>query len=113
MHTFPRKVEGLSILQGPRSEPSIIHDMVPIVCRGHALFHDMVSKGETLNPGRVVFKVRVEWTGEVYSAAAVENATGSRAFVRIVSDFITNSDFVGWSRDDTDSIFLYPVEFGY
>ena len=112
MDTIPDRVKELKILSGPRTKQSIIHDMVPIVCRGQALFYEMTSKEEGINPGRDVFRVQVEWTGEVYSAIAVKNTTGSKKFARTVSDFIMNSDFVAWSRDDTDSFFLYPVDFG-
>lgn len=112
LETIPSHVEGLQILQGPRTQPSLIRDMVPAVCNGRALYRRMQTKRNPVNPGRVVFKVRVEWTGEVYDAAVAETTISSRNFLREVSDFIIDSDFVVWSRHDTDTIFLYPVTFG-
>lgn len=112
LETIPHHVEGLEILQGPRTEQSIIRDMVPAVCNGQVLFKHMRSQSDSIDAGRVVFKVRVEWTGEVYDVAVAETTIQSKKFLREVSDFIMDSDFVIWSRHDTDTIFLYPASFG-
>jgi hypothetical protein len=110
---IPSHVKGLKIIEGPRTEQSIIRDMVPAVCRGQALFKHMTSSGDSINPGRVVFKVRVEWNGEVNNVSIVESSVQSNKFLREVSDFIMDFDFVAWSRHDTDTIFFYPANFGF
>jgi hypothetical protein len=112
LDTIPQRVEGLTILEGPRTEQSIIRDMVPAICYGHFLFGRMKSSGEEVNPGVVVFRVVVEYTGEVYGVTVEETTIQSKLFLRRASDFIVDTDFVPWARDETDTAFLYPVEFG-
>jgi hypothetical protein len=108
----PSHVEGLTIVSGPRSKKNVIRDMVYPVCSGHALFKHMQSKGHDIQTGRVVFRVIVEYTGEVAHVGVEESTVQSDLFVREVSDFIMDTDFVLWGGDDTDTVFLYPVEFG-
>jgi hypothetical protein len=112
METVPRKVPGLEILQGPRSKASIIRDMVPVVCNAKVLFLKMKERGEDIDGGPVVFRVRVEYTGEVAAVSVLETRIGSARFLREVSDFIMDTDFVGWARHDTDTVFLYPITVG-
>jgi hypothetical protein len=112
METVPRRVPGLEILQGPRTRASVIRDMVPVVCNAKMLFLRMKKRGEDIEGGTVVFRVRVEYTGEVAAAAVAETRIGSARFLREVSDFIMDTDFVGWARHDTDTVFLYPMTFG-
>jgi hypothetical protein len=110
---IPDHVEGLKILAGPRTEKSIIRDMVPVICHGHALFEHIKSKGKEINPGTILFRVVVEYTGEVQNVKVEETTIQSEAFIREVSDFIMDTDFVFWKRHDTDTVFLYPAKFGY
>lgn len=86
--------------------------MVPPICSGHALFKHMKTKGQEINPGCVVFRVVVEYTGEVAYAGIEETTIQSKTFLREVKDFIMDTDFVLWGRDDEDTTFLYPVTFG-
>jgi hypothetical protein len=72
----------------------------------------MTSEGRSINPGTVVFKVLVEYTGEVGHVAVEETTIQSGEFLREVSDFIMDTDFVLWGGDDRDTVFLYPVRFG-
>jgi hypothetical protein len=111
LEIIPHDVKGLTVIEGPRTEQSIIRDMVPAICSGKALFKHMESRDESIKPGRVVFKVSVEWTGEVNRVITKESSIQSKKFLRKVSDFIMDSDFVVWSRHDTDTVFLYPVDF--
>jgi hypothetical protein len=109
---IPRRVKGLKIISGPRSEKNIIRDMVSPICSGHALFKHMKSKGQEINPGYVVFRVVVEYTGEVAYAGIEETTIQSKTFLREVKDFIMDTDFIFWGEDDKDTIFLYPATFG-
>lgn len=109
---IPRKVKGLRILAGPRTEANIIRDMVPAVCNGQALFQKMQAREPGLTAGTVSFKVVVEYTGEVNAVSIEETTLNSRAFLQAVSDFIANSDFTPWARSDEDSVFVYPARFG-
>lgn len=102
----------MKILNGPRSEQSIIRDMVPAVCYSHVLYRQMSKHGENINAGDIVFRITVEYTGEVYRAEAIDTTIRSRKFVQRVSDIIMDTDFVGWARDETDTVFIYPVTFG-
>lgn len=111
METVPSNVEGLKILQGPRSRQSIIRDMVPIVCNGRFLFNRMRLKDPSLKGGRVIFGVTVEYTGEVMKVNVLETTLESNVFLDKVSNFIMDSDFVGWARDDMDTVFAYPMVF--
>lgn len=111
LEIIPEHVKGLKIIEGPRSEKSIIRDMVFPICNGHVLFGQMRSKGDKIQPGTVVFRVVVEYTGEVIAVSVQESSVGSDQFTRNVSDFIMDTDFVGWTRNDVDTVFLYPVHF--
>jgi hypothetical protein len=111
LETIPKHVKGLSIVSGPRSEKSIIRDMVPAICSAHALFRHMKSEGHEMNSGSVVFRVVVEYTGEVANVSVKETEIHSKRFLREVSDFIMDSDFVLWAGDESDTVFLYPATF--
>lgn len=110
---IPGGVKGLQIIAGLRTEQSIVRDMVVPVCHAHALYKHMQDNGNPVNPGTVTFRVAVEYTGEVISATVEETTIQSEVFLRKVSDFIMDTDFVVWARSDTDTEFLYPVSFGY
>jgi hypothetical protein len=112
METVPGHVPGLKIIQGPRTEQSIIRDMVPVVCNAYVLFQRMRAEGEDITGGTVVFRVTVEYTGEVYDVSVEKTILTSGRFLREVADFIMDTDFVGWARHDTDTVFLYPMTFG-
>jgi hypothetical protein len=112
LEEIPGHVKGLKIVSGPRSEKSIIRDMVPVVCNGHMLFRNMNAKGKTVNAGHVLFKVLVEYTGEVYNVSLEDTTINSEEFLREVSDFIMDTDFTFWGLNTEETIFLYPVEFG-
>lgn len=112
LEDVPRHVNGLKVLSGPRSEQSIIRDMRRAVCNGYVLFEQMQARDKTLRPGRVVFRVVVEYTGEVYGVTVEETTIQSDAFLARVSEFILGTDFIFWGGDDSETVFLYPVRFG-
>jgi hypothetical protein len=56
--------------------------------------------------------VVVEYTGEVAAVDIEETTIRSRAFLKEVSDFIMDMDFIGWARNDVDTVFRYPARFG-
>jgi hypothetical protein len=112
LENIPRRVKGLKIVSGPRTERNIIRDMVPAVCSGHALFKYMKTKGEEISPGYVVLHVAVEYTGEVAYVKIEETTIQSEKFLREIKDFVMETDFVLWGADDGDTVFLYPVIFG-
>lgn len=112
MKNIPHRVKGLKIVSGPRTERNIIRDMVPAVCSGHALFKDMKTEGEEINPGHVVLHVVVEYTGEVAYAGIQETTIQSEKFLRTIKNFVMETDFVFWGADDRDTVFLFPVTFG-
>jgi len=112
LENIPRHVKGLRIVSGPRTEPSIIRDMVPAICSGHALFKHLRSKGHEIKAGYVVFRVVAEYTGEVAYVDVEETTIQSELFLREVRDFIMDTDFVLWGGDDSDTVFLYPAKFG-
>jgi hypothetical protein len=112
METIPRRVKGLKIVSGPRTEKNVIRDMVSSVCSGHALFKHMKTKGEEINPGSIVLHVVVEYTGEVAYVGIEETTIQSETFLRKIKDFVMETDFVSWGADDRDTVFLYPVTFG-
>lgn len=112
MASIPKNVEGLEIVQGPRTKESIIEDMVPIYCNAQVLFRKMNAEQKTVNSGKVVFKTLVEYTGEVVGVEIDETTIKSEEFLRKVTDFILRTDFVSWARDDTDTLFVYPIVFG-
>lgn len=112
MDYVPAEVSGLFIETGPRSKTSIIRDMVPAYCNGQVLFEKMKAKDTTLKPGKIVFRVVVEYTGEVLSVEVDQTTFESHHFTRRVSDFIMDTDFVSWAPSDTETVFHYPVRFG-
>jgi hypothetical protein len=112
IENIPRHVKGLKIISGPRNKKNIIRDMVPAICSGHALFRHMKTKGHEINPGYVVFRVIVEYTGEVAYVGVEETTIQSKTFLREVKDFIMDTDFILWGEDDGDTLFLYPMLFG-
>ena len=108
----PKQVKGLQVLSGTRHAQSIINDMVPVVCNGHALFKRMQAADPTLKPGKLIYRVVVEYTGEVNRVTVEETNLASRRFIDYLSDYMMDSDFAGWAIDETDSVFLYPMAFG-
>jgi len=112
MDTVPSRIKGLKVLSGPRTEKSIIHDMVPVNCYAQYLFRKMKSEGEDINAGDVIFRVAVEYTGEAYTSSVEETTIQSKRFVQRVADMIMDHDFVGWKLDSEDAVFLYPMSFG-
>lgn len=111
MQQVPRHVKGLKILEGPRSAPSIIKDMVPAVCNAQVLFDRMRGKNPSLTSGHAVYHVVVEYTGEVQYAAVAETDMLADQLLQKVADFIKDTDFVSWPASDTDAEFLYPIRF--
>lgn len=109
---IPRHVDGLKIISGIRKRENIIREMLPAICQGHALFNNIQSKDPDLKPGTVIFKIVIEYTGEVNSVVIEKTTIKSQAFLRKISGFIMDTDFAYWERDDMDSVFLYPVIFG-
>jgi hypothetical protein len=112
MEHMPRRVKGLTIVSGPRTERNIIREMVPAMCSGHALFKHMKTEGEEISPGYVVLRIIVEYTGEVASVEVEETTIQSEKFLCGIKDFVMETDFVLWAVDDEDTVFLYPVTFG-
>jgi hypothetical protein len=109
---IPDRVEGLEILSGDRTRRSIIRDMVPGICHGHALFHRMRDRGEAVAPGTVLLRVRVEYTGEVYEVSVEKSTIESESFLRRLRGFVMDSDFTVWARGNEETLFLYPAAFG-
>ena len=112
MEHVPHLVEGLVVLDGPRSKGSIIRDMLPVRCNGEVLFQRMQANDHSLTAGSAVFRVVVEYTGEVIAADVMESSIQSDRLVQRVRDIIMDTDFVGWAPNDTDAVFIYPVEVG-
>ena len=112
LEDIPRRVKGLKIVSGPRTEKNLIREMVPAICSGHLLFKDMKTKGEEISPGYVVLHVIVEYTGEVAYVGIEETTIQSETFLREIKNFVMERDFVSWGADDRDTVFLYPVTFG-
>jgi hypothetical protein len=112
MDTIPTSVKGLEIASGLRTRQSIIQDMVPVTCYGHVMYEKMRAKGESINPGTVVVKVTVEYTGEVYRVEVEDATIQSEKFLKNIVDLIMDTDFVGWQRSDIDTVFIYPMVFG-
>jgi hypothetical protein len=104
----PKRVAGLKIEQGPRSELSIIHDMRLAVCNGQVLFH---KSEPAIANGRILLRVRVEYNGEVLSAEVVESTMGSNELEKKIADFVMDTDFPPWARHKQEAIFFYPVIF--
>lgn len=112
LENVPSRVKGLEILAGSRSKKSIIRDMVPSVCNGRVLFKKMEAQGLVEGGGDVLFRVRVENTGEVQSVDVQKTTLQSEAFLKQVSDFIMDTDFVFGMVNGPDTVFLYPINFG-
>lgn len=113
LESVPKNVKGLKIIEGSRSKSSIINDMVPIVCRGRALFEQMQSKDSSNTMGSITFRVVVEYTGEVVTVRVQQTDIPSRPFVNQMIRLVGNSDFVNWPREDKDTVFVYPMRFGH
>jgi hypothetical protein len=71
----------------------------------------MQAEDAMLKPGAAVFRVVVEYTGEVKNVTIPESTIASTAFLSRVAAMIESTDFVPWKRDDTDTVFFYPVRF--
>ena len=82
--------------------------MRPSFCSAHALYKLM--KRDVIS-GSVVFKVTVEYTGEVNDVSIDKSTIRADRFLREISDFIMDSDFKAWARHDDDTVFLYPMRF--
>jgi hypothetical protein len=109
----PDSVRGLKLFSGPRSEKSVVRDMRPAICSGYVLFERMRATGVEIEPGSVVFRVVVEYTGEVNQVTIEETTIQSEEFLRKLRELVLTTDFVMWRNDDdADSSFLYPAHFG-
>ena len=51
MEVIPETVDGLTVVEGPRTKASIIRDMVPVVCNGHVRFDRMLATDPDLKAG--------------------------------------------------------------
>ncbi len=111
MEEAPLQPQKLQILRGPRSARNIALDMQPIYCNGQVLLKLMHEAGEPVNAGTVVFRVRVEYTGEVYDVGLVTTEISSQEFLRRVSAMILEADFTPWQRHEEDTEFIYPLSF--
>lgn len=111
LHEEPRRVKGIEILQGPRTEQSVTADMQSAYCNGQVLLKLMNEAGEQVNPGTIWFKVTAEYTGEVITTEVIKSDIESKVFLRKVSDMIMDSDFTPWQRHDRDTEFIYPMTF--
>ncbi|SHI79649.1 hypothetical protein SAMN02745165_00909 [Malonomonas rubra DSM 5091] len=109
LEDIPEKVRGLQVLQGPRTENSIIADMRPAVCNAQVLFNQMLEQGDDLPAGELRYRVQVEYTGEAGVVELLDDSIGSNHLATEVRDFIMDSDFVNWSRHDDDAVFIYPI----
>nr|WP_320113826.1 hypothetical protein [uncultured Desulfuromonas sp.] len=109
----PRHPAGLQILQGPRTPQSIALDMHPIYCNGQVLMKLMNEAGEKVSAGTVTFRVRVEYTGEVYDVRVITSDIQSEEFLRRVRAMILQADFTPWQRHDEDTEFIYPMTFSH
>lgn len=107
----PTPVEGMQVIHGPRTPQSVLADMRFVSCNGQVLFKQLNERGEPLVPGEVVFRVQVEYTGEVIAAEVIESTIVSRKFERRLSDMIMDTDFSPWQRHDEDAVFVYPMRF--
>lgn len=107
----PQQVDGLKIMSGPRSKQSVVADMQFPYCNGQVLYKIANDKGQQVTSGRAVFKVTVEYTGEVIAAEVVESSGVGKDFLQKISDMIIDTDFSPWQRDDEDAQFFYPMTF--
>ena len=113
LEEIPKTVDGLEIIQGPRTEQNIAADMHPAYCNAQVVLKLMNEEGKPLQDGTVWFKVAVEYTGEVSSVEIIKSEINSREFLKRVSDMIMDSDFTPWRRHDEDVVFIYPMTFTY
>ncbi|KIH75914.1 hypothetical protein SAMN05660860_02728 [Geoalkalibacter ferrihydriticus] len=111
LEIIPKRVEGLKVIQGPRTELSLIADMRSAVCNGQVLFNLLRAQGEPLHAGLILVRVRVEYTGEPIAVEVLETTVSSETLADRVSDFIMDSDFIPWARHEKDTIFDYPIYF--
>ena len=111
MEIIPDKVDGLTILSGPRTKQSIIRDLVWPICNARVLYDNMKRENSKLGSGSAVFKVRVEYTGEVQEVFVDKTNLASEEFLSSVRKMIQSTDFVFWGQDTTDTVFLYPIHF--
>jgi hypothetical protein len=111
LNQVPKSVDGLDIIQGPRTEQNIAADMHVAYCNGQVLLKQMNAAGKEINSGTVRFRVTVEYTGEVMSVEVVDSEIDSDEFLKKVSDMIMDSDFTPWHRHDEDTEFIYPMTF--
>ena len=107
----PRCPAALQVVKGPRTPESIALNMHPIYCNGQVLLKLMNEAGEAVHPGTVTFRVRVEYTGEVYAVSVVASEVQSEEFLRRVSAMILETDFTPWQRHDEDTEFIFPMTF--
>ena len=107
---LPESLDGLKIIQGPRTVTNIIQDMRTAECNAYELFRQMRN---SVREGEIVFRIAVEYTGEVARVDIEKDTVGYERFSRDVSDFIMDSDFSGWVRHDDDTVFLYPMRFSF
>ena len=109
--TIPDGVDGLTILSGPRTEQSIIRDMVWPICNARVLYENMKKRNRAFQSGSATFKVIVEYTGEVRKVSVDKTTLASEEFLSRICEMIRSTDFVFWGRDRTDTCFFYPVNF--
>jgi len=108
----PDSVQGLKILAGPRTEKNIIRDMNPSMCQAYALLEEMRASGRKVGPGSVVFKVVVDYNGEVMQGTIDQTDMDAEEFLDKVVGIIGSSDFTYWrGKNDEETVFLYPVRF--
>ena len=94
LETVPKHVKGLQVLPGLRTKKSIIIDMVSPVCNSQVLFRKMKDQNQNILPGKAIFHVTVEYTGEVAHVAVEESNIQSNKFLNKVKDFIMDTDFI-------------------
>jgi len=110
--TIPGEVEGLVILTGPRSPKSIIRDMRQAECGARARFYRQYAGKRPAAQSSVVLRVVVEYTGEVQEVKVKEKRGLSDDFLSEICNMVHDTDFVYWGRNDQDTVFLYPIDFG-
>ena len=109
--SVPEDITGLKVLEGSRTETSIIRDMVPIVCRARKIFEGMRAEEGTFKAGSMTLRVSVEFNGEVIQVKIEESDITDRQFQNKIVNLVVVSDFAYQGREDTDSVFLYPIHF--
>ena len=108
MQQIPDKMAGMRILRGPRTEKSLIADMRTSECNAQVLYRKM-SPGTP--PGRIVFEISVEYTGEASKVDIIESTVSSERLEQEIRDFIMDSDFMPWSRHEDAAVFRYTMDF--